>query len=403
MSNKTPDIRFKDNNEDWEQDKLSMFVNIKSGWSPSNFNKSNSSKGEMFIKVDDLNYSSREQSNSKLKVTDNTRFEKMKMGSVIFPKRGAAIMTNKVRILANDAFMDTNMMALEPLNIDSSFLYTLIDRIGLYKIADTSTIPQINNKHIKPYKIMCPKFAEQKKIGSFYKKLDDNIALHQHALNLLKQSKKGFLQKMFPKKGENVPELRFSGYTEEWNRSKLGELASFLKGKGYKKGDIVDKGNPIILYGRLYTHYQTVIERVDTFVETEKGSVISDGKEVIVPASGETSEDISRAAVIADKGIIIGGDLNIIKPNSEIDSTFLAITISNGSQKKELTRRAQGKSVVHIRNSNLKNVNLIYPTIEEQTKIGNFLKELDDSIALREEKLETLKQMKKAFLQKMFV
>jgi len=106
-------------------------------------------------------------------------------------------MTNKVRILSSDAYMDTNMMALEPQEIDGDFLYTFIDRTGLYKIADTSTIPQINNKHIEPYIIYCPSVEEQTKVGSIFKKLDDTIALHQRKLDLLKEQKKGFLQKMF--------------------------------------------------------------------------------------------------------------------------------------------------------------------------------------------------------------
>ena len=193
----TPVIRFKGFTDAWEQRKLGEHVTIKSGWSPSNFVRTNSEGSELFIKVDDLNYSSREQNDSQMRVYDNPRFQKMKKGSTIFPKRGAAIMTNKVRILSSDAYMDTNMMALEPQEIDGDFLYTFIDRTGLYKIADTSTIPQINNKHIEPYIIYCPSVEEQTKVGSIFKKLDDTIALHQRKLDLLKEQKKGFLQKMF--------------------------------------------------------------------------------------------------------------------------------------------------------------------------------------------------------------
>ena len=109
-----PAIRFKGFTDAWEQRKLGEHVTIKSGWSPSNFVRTNSEGSELFIKVDDLNYSSREQNDSQMRVYDNPRFQKMKKGSTIFPKRGAAIMTNKVRILSSDAYMDTNMMALEP-------------------------------------------------------------------------------------------------------------------------------------------------------------------------------------------------------------------------------------------------------------------------------------------------
>ena len=201
---------------------------------------------------------------------------------------------------------------------------------------------------------------------------------------------------------KKVPELRFKGFTDDWEERKLGELASFSKGNGYTKNDLVEFGDPIILYGRLYTKYETVIEKVDTFVNKKDNSIISEGSEVIVPASGESSEDISRASVVGKSGLILGGDLNIIKPVNYIDSIFLALTISNGSQRQEMSKRAQGKSVVHLHNSDLKQVNLLYPKLEEQQKIGTFFKQLDCAIALHQHKLDLLKEQKKGYLQKMF-
>ncbi|MEE9730519.1 restriction endonuclease subunit S [Listeria seeligeri] len=205
-------------------------------------------------------------------------------------------------------------------------------------------------------------------------------------------------------KGERktAPVIRFKGFSDAWEQRKLEELATFSKGNSYTKNDLIDNGKPIILYGRLYTRYQTVIEAVDTFAKEKFNSVISEGNEVLVPASGETSEEISRASVIGKSGVVLGGDLNIIKPNESIDSIFLALTISNGGQKKELSKRAQGKSVVHLHNSDLKQVNLLYPKLEEQQKIGIFFKQLDDTIALHQRKLDSLKLMKKGFLQQMF-
>lgn len=199
-----------------------------------------------------------------------------------------------------------------------------------------------------------------------------------------------------------IPALRFKGFTDAWEQRKLGELASFSKGNGYTKNDLVEFGDPIILYGRLYTKYETVIEKVDTFVNKKDNSIISEGSEVIVPASGESSEDISRASVVGKSGLILGGDLNIIKPVNYIDSIFLALTISNGSQRQEMSKRAQGKSVVHLHNSDLKQVNLLYPKLEEQQKIGSFFKQLDDTIALHQRKCEQTKELKKTMLQKMF-
>lgn len=192
-----PEVRFSGFTGEWEQRKLGELVEIKSGWTPSDFVETQKCDGEIYIKVDDLNYSTREQLDSKMKVDIHAKYSTIKKGSTIFPKRGAAIMTNKVRILGSDGYMDTNMMALEPRNIDGEFLYTLIDRTGLYKIADTSTIPQINNKHVEPYNIFLPNIQEQEFIGIFFKKLDEIIALHQRELDALKETKKAFLQKMF--------------------------------------------------------------------------------------------------------------------------------------------------------------------------------------------------------------
>ena len=200
----------------------------------------------------------------------------------------------------------------------------------------------------------------------------------------------------------NKPRIRFKGFTEDWEQRKLGDIATFSKGNGYSKSDLGSSGDPIILYGRLYTNYETTISNVDTFVELKDKSIISQGGEVIVPASGETAEDISRASVVKNQGIIIGGDLNVIKANYLLDPTFLALTISNGEQQKELSKRAQGKSVVHLHNSDLQEVNLTFPLLNEQKEISTLFEKMDNIITLHQRKLEKLKLAKKALLQKLF-
>ena len=192
------------------------------------------------------------------------------------------------------------------------------------------------------------------------------------------------------KEKKRVPRLRFPGFTGDWEQCKLGSIATFSKGNGYSKSDLVPSGNPIILYGRLYTNYETTIRNVDTFVELKDKSVISQGGEVIVPASGETAEDISRASVVKKRGIIIGGDLNIIKANHLLDPTFLALTISNGEQQKELSKRAQGKSVVHLHNSDLQEVNLTFPLLNEQKEISTLFEKMDNIITLHQRKLSDI-------------
>ena len=249
----------------------------------------------------------------------------------------------------------------------------------------------------------CPSVEEEVCISNLLTKFDELITLHQRKLNNLKLKKKALLQKLFPKNGERYPELRFPGFTDAWEQRKLGDIATFSKGNGYSKSDLTPSGDPIILYGRLYTNYETTISNVDTFVELKDKSVISQGGEVIVPASGETAEDISRASVVKNQGIIIGGDLNVIKVNHLLDPTFLALTISNGEQQKELSKRAQGKSVVHLHNSDLQEVNLTFPLLNEQKEISTLFEKMDNIITLHQRKLGHLQLQKKALLQQMFV
>ena len=201
---------------------------------------------------------------------------------------------------------------------------------------------------------------------------------------------------------EKKPALRFKGFTDPWEQRKLGEIGVFSKGVGYSKNDLCEEGTPIILYGRLYTKYETCIFDVDTFVKEKAGSVYSKGGEVIVPASGETAEDISIASVVVKPGILLGGDLNIVSPTAEYDSAFLALTISSGATHKYLSSLAQGKSVVHLHNSDIQSVSAKFPTKREQEKIHLIFGKIDTLITLHQRKYEKLVNIKKSMLDKMF-
>ena len=166
----------------------------------------------------------------------------------------------------------------------------------------------------------------------------------------------------------------------------MGEVVAFSKGSGYSKSDLKDSGIPVILYGRLYTNYETVIKEVDTFADSIGGAVYSKGGEIITPSSGETSEDISIASVVEKSGILLGGDLNIIYPQNFLDSIFIAISISNGKPHKDMAKRAQGKSVVHLHNGDLAQIEIDYPSIDEQTRISSYFHSLDHLITLHQSK-----------------
>ena len=207
---------------------------------------------------------------------------------------------------------------------------------------------------------------------------------------------------MIMQDNEKKPALRFKGFTDPWEQRKLDEIANFSKGVGYSKNDLCEEGTPIILYGRLYTKYETSIFDVDTFVKGKAGSVYSKGGEVIVPASGETAEDISIASVVVKPGILLGGDLNIVSPTTEYDSAFLALTISSGAAHKYLSSLAQGKSVVHLHNADIQSVSAKFPTKREQEKIHLLFGKIDTLITLHQRKYEKLVNIKKSMLNKMF-
>ena len=244
--------------------------------------------------------------------------------------------------------------------------------------------------------IYCPPIDEQKKIAEVLSCCDRVIELKQQLIAELQRLKSGFLQAMFPAKGHREPDIRFPEFSDAWEQRKLDDVAEFSKGSGYSKGDLVEFGTPIILYGRLYTNYETIISDVDTFVESKDGSVYSKGGEVIVPASGETAEDIARAVSVDKSGILLGGDLNIVMPNEDINSAFLAISISNGTSQRELARKAQGKSVVHIHNEEIRNLVVPFPRKTEQNKIENYFADLDHLITLHQRELEETKKKKKS-------
>lgn len=203
-------------------------------------------------------------------------------------------------------------------------------------------------------------------------------------------------------KKEKIPIVRFRDFSEPWIKNQLSEIAEFSKGRGYSKKDLQSHGTPIILYGRLYTNYESVISNVETYANLEENSVVSEGGEVIIPASGESADDISRASCVIDRGIILGGDLNIVRPREYLNSLFIAITLSNGSQQRELSKRAQGKSVVHLHNSDLKAVKLFYPSYEEQSAIGYLFRTLDDLLASYKDNLVNYQSLKATMLSKMF-
>ena len=199
------------------------------------------------------------------------------------------------------------------------------------------------------------------------------------------------------------PNIRFKGFRGEWKTSIIGDIATFSKGRGYSKSDLRSEGNPIVLYGRLYTNYSSVIESVDTFASLQNGSVLTKGNEVIIPGSGETPEDIAVASAVEQKGVILGGDLNVLTFDQEkISPAFAAMSITYSNTHNELSGYAQGKTVVHLHNSSISKGHISYPYIDEQQSISTYFQHLDALIQSTTKKIESLKQVKAASLLSMF-
>lgn len=193
-----PKLRFPEfrGKGEWKETILGKLVDIRSGFSPSKYSLSPQAK-YAFLKVDDLNNCDKYQSKSREYSDDVAGL--VPANSVIFPKRGAAIMLNKVRINFQDVLMDTNLMAITPnKKILVEFLYYKITSVGLFKIADTSTIPQINNKHIIPYQVLIPAIQEQQKIADCLRSIDELITAQAQKVESLKAHKKGLMQQLFP-------------------------------------------------------------------------------------------------------------------------------------------------------------------------------------------------------------
>lgn len=289
------------------------------------------------------------------------------------------------------------LLAKKDFNI--KFLYESIQIInyepGVHKRHWISVFSNLN--------LPVPKPNEQQKIASCLSSLDELIDAHNQKLNTLKDHKKGLMQNLFPQEGETVPKYRFSEFENDgdWVERKLDEVATFLKGKGISKADIVENGIlPCIRYGELYTHYNETIHIVKSRTNLKAEElVLSQANDVIIPASGETQIDIATASCVLDDGIALGGDLNIIR--TKINGVFLSYLMNN-VKKKEIAQLAQGISVVHLYSNQLKTLKINIPKQKEQQKIASCLSALDELIGSQVKKIEHLKQHKKGLMQGLF-
>ena len=402
---KVPAIRFAGFTDPWEQRKLGEIVSIGAGAPPSAFSAGNF----LYVKVDDLNESSHFQFDSAQRVDANTAVKPIRKGSIIFAKRGAAILGNKVRVLGKTAYIDTNMMALEPRGVDADFLWLFINQTGLYRIADTSTIPQINNKHIEPYPVDIPNMAEQQAIGTFFSRLDDLITLHQRKYDKLVVFKKSMLEKMFPKDGESVPEIRFAGFTDPWEQRKFGDVADIKTGPFgtlLHAEDYVDDGIPIVTTEHFKTGALPKDKEGIPQVSEEDAKRLEQyrAKEGDILFSRVGSVDANAQVFAGQDGWLFSGRVLRARPDlTLVSSAYLHYELETEEVKSSVISRAVGGTMASINTEILFQTPIFIPAkMTEQNKIGSTCARLDSLITLHQRKLELLRNIKKSLLDKMF-
>ena len=195
-----------------------------------------------------------------------------------------------------------------------------------------------------------------------------------------------------------VPNLRFS-YKGDWSKRKLNEICLFFKGNGLSKSDLSNEGFPCILYGELYTTYKNevisdIISKTNTILSNP---FLSRNNDLIIPGSGENPIDIAVARAIYQNDIILGGDLNILRPKSNVSAAFLSYQI-NGVRRYDIAKKAQGKSIVHLHNSDLKEVLVSIPSYDEQLHIVKLLTKIDEMIETQSKIINDLVLQKKCII-----
>ena len=399
-----PKIRFKGFEGEWKTSTIGDFTTSFSGGTPtagaSEFYGGNipfirsgeihESKTELFLTEAGLN-------NSSAKVVEK--------GTLLYALYGAT--SGEVGISKIKGAINQAILAIYPnKTVDKRFLANYLQSHKQKIVGELLQGGQgnLSGALVKSISVTYPNNREQQTISDYVDSLDSQISASTSRLASLKQMKAASLQAMFPQEGETVPKIRFKGFEGEWKKVKLGDIAKFSKGQGYSKSDLKETGHPIILYGRMYTKYQFAIDEVDTFANLKDASILSEGNEIIMPASGETPEDIACASAVLAKDIILGGDLNIMHFDlTKFSTPYIALVITYSKTHHDLSKCAQGKSVVHLHNGAISKAIISLPSLAEQQAIASYFTSLDRQISLQSQRLEKLKQIKSACLDKMFV
>ena len=404
--------------EDWIADCLGSYVEIKSGESPSLFRFK--AEGTPFFKVEQLN-------NSDKFISDTIYFfqgsKSVPKNSLIFPKRGASILLNKIRILAQDSFMDTNLMSLTVKEtLDSEFLYYALHYVELWRIADTTSIPQINNKHILPLVLpLPPTLTEQAAIAEALSDADALIESLEQLIAKKRQIKQGAMQELLTGK-RRLPGFEGDGkrgyqqtevgeIPEDWEVRTYGEVFTFLNTATYSRAELNElDGVGYIHYGDIHTKWNYHLDIQNEILpcisnnKLKNYSLLKDGDVVMADASEDYSGIGKSVEVlnIKEKSVISGLHTFLFRDLSGVFTNGYKGYLHSISQvKAQFDSLATGMKVYGVSKTNLKKVFLHVPPKAEQQAIVKVLLNMDTEIESLESKLSKSRQIKKGMMQEL--
>ncbi|HGZ2487911.1 TPA: restriction endonuclease subunit S [Enterococcus faecalis] len=411
MSNDTlPEIRFPEFTDEWEQVKLKDVATVFDGTHQTP-KYTETESGVKFVSVENIKTLETEKYISQEAYDSEYSKKQAEKGDVLMTRIGD-IGTAKVIETDEPLAYYVTLALLKPNEIDSSFLAWLISspevQRNIWKRTLHIAFPKkINLGEINQIEMNVPSLEEQTKIGTFFQNLDQLIALHQRKLDLLKETKKGFLQKMFPKNGAKVPEIRFPGFTEDWEERKLGDMMDVTSVKRIHQSDWTNSGIRFLRARDIVSAAKNEEPSDYLYISEEKYNEYSkiSGKvsqgDLLVTGVGS----IGVPLLITDDNPIYFKDGNIIwfKNEHKIDGNFFYYSFINNKIQKYIRDVAGIGTVGTYTIDSGKKTPISLPTYDEQIKIGSFFKQLDHTIMLHQHELDLLKETKKGFLQKMFV
>ncbi|KRL33333.1 restriction endonuclease subunit S [Liquorilactobacillus uvarum] len=411
-----PQLRFKGFTDPWEERKLSEIVDIYDGTHQTPIY---TDSGVKFVSVENISNLETKKYISQEAYNKEYAKKQAQKGDVLMTRIGD-IGTSRVIETEEPLAYYVTLSLLKPKKIESNFLSWLISspevQRNIWKRTLHIAFPKkINLGEINQVEVMIPKNKEQQKIGSFFKQLDDTIALHQRKLAKLKELKQGYLQKLFPRNGSKFPQLRFAGFADAWEQRKLEKVFDFsistnslsrahlnYDGGGIKTvhyGDILVKYGPILDISRDRIPFIT-----DGALGKYRNSLLENGDIIFTDAAeDETVGKAVEVSGIKDDYVVSGLHTIVARPKEKMAVFFMGYYINSDTYHRQLLPLMQGTKISSISKSNLQKTTVSHPkSTNEQSKIGAFFKQLDDTITLHQRKLEKLQELKKGYLQKMF-